>query len=76
VTVTEAELRYVARHEQVHMLADAVLRRTDLAAGGDPGGGTLARAAEIVGDELGWPEATRVAQLTHLQRSLPEIPQL
>jgi glycerol-3-phosphate dehydrogenase len=72
-TVSDAELRYVARHEQVHTLADAVLRRTDLATGGDPGGDVFARAATIVGEELGWSEAARAEQLTNLQRSLPEI---
>jgi glycerol-3-phosphate dehydrogenase len=75
-TVSDAELRYVARHEQVHTLADAVLRRTDLATGGDPGGDVFARAATIVGEELGWSEAARAEQLTNLQRSLPEITQL
>lgn len=72
-TVTEAELRYVTRHERVVTLEDAVFRRTDLATGGHPGGNALARAAAIVAEELDWPDATRAAQLARLQQHLPEI---
>jgi len=51
--VTEAELIYAARHEQVHTLADA-FRRVGVAAGPCAGAGCILRAAEVVGRELGW----------------------
>jgi glycerol-3-phosphate dehydrogenase len=52
--VIGAQLLWAARHEMAMTLADAVLRRTPLGALGDPGDAALARAADIVGDELNW----------------------
>jgi glycerol-3-phosphate dehydrogenase len=56
--LTEAELIYAARHEQVRSLADA-FRRVGLAAGPCAGAGCVMRAGEIVGRELGWSAAQR-----------------
>lgn len=47
-------LRYVAANEMVMTLADAVMRRTSLGALGCPDDTTLAHAALVVGDVLGW----------------------
>jgi len=51
--LTEAELAYAARHEHVRTLTDA-FRRVGLAAGPCAGSACLERAAEVVGQELGW----------------------
>ena len=51
--VTEAELVYAARHEQVRTLADA-FRRVGIAAGPCAGATCIIRSAEVVGRELGW----------------------
>ena len=56
--VTEAELIYAARHEQVHTLADA-FRRVGVAAGPCAGAACILRAAEVVGRELGWSAGQR-----------------
>ncbi len=51
--VTEAELVYATRHEQVRSLADA-FRRVGIAAGPCAGAACILRAAEVVGRELDW----------------------
>lgn len=51
--VTEAELIYAIRHEQVRTLADA-FRRTGVTAGPCAGAACVLRAAEVIGRELGW----------------------
>ncbi|HXB05051.1 MAG TPA: glycerol-3-phosphate dehydrogenase/oxidase [Candidatus Acidoferrum sp.] len=56
--MTEAELAYSARHEQVRSLADA-FRRVGLAAGPCAGAACVLRAAEVIGAELGWGAAQR-----------------
>ncbi len=57
--VIGAELVLAARKEMAPTLADIVIRRTPLGALGHPGDPALARAAAIVGDELGWSEERR-----------------
>lgn len=56
--MTEAELAYSARHEQVRSLADA-FRRVGLAAGPCAGAACVLRAAEVIGGELGWSATQR-----------------
>jgi glycerol-3-phosphate dehydrogenase len=56
--MTEAELAYSARHEQVRSLADA-FRRVGLAAGPCAGAACVLRAAEVIGAELGWSASQR-----------------
>jgi glycerol-3-phosphate dehydrogenase len=56
--ITEAELAYAARHEQVRTLADA-FRRVGLAAGPCAGAACVMRAAEVIGTELGWSASQR-----------------
>ncbi|MEO8744442.1 MAG: glycerol-3-phosphate dehydrogenase/oxidase [Candidatus Dormiibacterota bacterium] len=56
--MTEAELAYAARHEQVRSLADA-FRRVGLAAGPCAGAACVMRAAEVIGGELGWSASQR-----------------
>jgi len=57
--VTEAELVYAARHEQVRTLADA-FRRVGVAAGPCAGAACILRASEVVGRELGWSATQRL----------------
>ena len=52
--VIGAELVLAARNEMAPTLEDIVVRRTPLGALGHPGVNGLARAAAIVGAELGW----------------------
>jgi len=56
--LTESELAYAARHEQVRSLADA-FRRVGLAAGPCAGGACVMRAAEVIGQQLGWSASQR-----------------
>src|SRR6266699_2764062 len=56
--LTEAELAYAARREQVRTLADA-FRRVGLAAGPCAGSACVMRAAEVIGAELGWSASQR-----------------
>lgn len=56
--LTEAELIYAARHEQVRSLADA-FRRVGLGAGPCAGAACVMRAAEVIGRELGWSTSQR-----------------
>ncbi len=56
--ITEAELAYAARREQVRTLADA-FRRVGFAAGPCAGSACVMRAAEVIGRELGWSASQR-----------------
>ena len=56
--VTEGELIYATRHEQVRTLADA-FRRVGVAAGPCAGAACILRSAEVVGRELGWSASQR-----------------
>lgn len=51
---TEAELRYVIRHEFARSLADILQRRTSLAITGALSSAIISRAAAILAEELGW----------------------
>jgi glycerol-3-phosphate dehydrogenase len=56
--LTESELAYAARFEQVRSLADA-FRRVGLAAGPCAGAACVVRAAEVIGRQLGWSASQR-----------------
>ena len=56
--VIGAEILYAARHEMALKLGDAVIRRTEAGAAGNPGADALERAAAIMSREHGW-DATR-----------------
>ncbi|MFI5283246.1 MAG: FAD-dependent oxidoreductase [Candidatus Dormibacterales bacterium] len=56
--VTEAELVYATRHEQVRCLADA-FRRVGVAGGPCAGASCVIRASEVIGRELGWSASQR-----------------
>ena len=61
--VIGAELVLAARKEMAPTLADIVIRRTPLGALGYPGDVPLARAAAIVGAELGWSQDQRAKEM-------------
>ena len=65
--VIGAELVWAVRHEMAVTLADAAIRRTPLGALGHPGDVAAARAASIVGSELGWSEERRQQELRDLR---------
>ncbi|HKW69746.1 MAG TPA: glycerol-3-phosphate dehydrogenase/oxidase [Candidatus Dormibacteraeota bacterium] len=66
--VTEAELIYAARHEQVRSLADA-FRRVGVTAGPCAGAACILRSAEVVGRELGWSASQRFEAAREFVRS-------
>jgi glycerol-3-phosphate dehydrogenase len=66
--VIGAELVLAARKEMAPTLADIVIRRTPLGALGYPGDEAIARAAAIVGGELGWPESRRQEEIAAVQQ--------
>jgi glycerol-3-phosphate dehydrogenase len=61
--VIGAQLVLAVRKEMAATLADAVIRRTPLGALGCPSDEALARAAAIVGTELGWSESRRQEEI-------------
>jgi glycerol-3-phosphate dehydrogenase len=65
--VIGAELILAARKEMAPTLADIVIRRTPLGALGYPGDEVLARAAQIVGTELRWPDARRQEEMASVR---------
>lgn len=71
--VIGAELILAARKEMAPTLADVVIRRTPLGALGYPGDDALARAAAIVGAELGWSEAKRGEEIAAVKRFYPLV---
>ncbi len=66
--VIGAELVWAVRKEMAVTLADAVIRRTPLGALGYPGDTAMARAAQIIGDELGWSEERRREERAAVKR--------
>ncbi len=66
--VIGAQLVLAVRKEMAVTLADAVVRRTPLGALGWPGDDAVTRAAAIVGSELGWDEARRLAEIAAVKR--------
>jgi glycerol-3-phosphate dehydrogenase len=56
--VTEGELVYAARHEQVRTLSDA-FRRVGVTGGPCAGAACVLRTAEVLGRELGWSASQR-----------------
>jgi glycerol-3-phosphate dehydrogenase len=71
--VIGAELVWAARNEMSVTLADAVLRRTPLGALGFPGDAAVNRAADLVGEELSWPDERKNGEIAALQRFYAEV---
>ena len=62
-TVLKAELVHAVRQEAARTLADAVLRRTDLASGRYPGRLALVESADLVGGMLEWSAERRSQEI-------------
>lgn len=58
-----AEVLHAVREEMACTLADVVLRRTDLGTAASPSENALQAAADVMGDELGWSESRRHAEI-------------
>jgi glycerol-3-phosphate dehydrogenase len=59
---TEAELRYLIRHEHARTHADLLQRRTSIAITGELSAAVIARATAILADELDWPRQKCIAE--------------
>ena len=66
--VIGAQLVFAARREMALTLADMVLRRTPVGALGDPGDEALAKAAAIVGAELGWSDERQREEIASVKQ--------
>jgi glycerol-3-phosphate dehydrogenase len=66
--VSGAELVYAVREESAMTLVDALVRRTEAGSAGHPGADAVARAAEIVSEELGWDDARKQREITEVER--------
>jgi glycerol-3-phosphate dehydrogenase len=66
-----AEVRYVARNEMSHTLADIVLRRLDLGTGCEMSDKLLSECANIAGEELGWDTERRRLEINRVKGSYP-----
>jgi glycerol-3-phosphate dehydrogenase len=70
--VIGAEVVHAAREEMACHLSDVAFRRTGLGTLGHPGQEALQRAAELLGDQLGWSATRREEELADTQdRFLP-----
>ena len=65
------EIAYAAAVAGARRLTDVVLRRTPLGATGHPGGAAVARAASLLGAELGWTDARRSEEAARLDATYP-----
>jgi glycerol-3-phosphate dehydrogenase len=66
-----AEVRYAARNEMSHTLADIVLRRLDLGTGCEMSDELLSQCANIAGEELGWNDDRRSIEINRVKGSYP-----
>jgi glycerol-3-phosphate dehydrogenase len=57
--VTGAEIVFAVRHEAAMKLTDALIRRTEAGSAGHPGSDAVARAADIMAEELRWDAVRR-----------------
>ncbi len=74
VPVIEGEILYAVERCGAVRLADAVLRRTRLGATGHPGPAALTRAAELMGDRLGWLDGRRADEIRRTEARFPPRP--
>jgi len=66
--VIEGEVIYAAREAAAVCLEDVVFRRTPLGSAGHPGEPALARAADLMTREFGWPDERRDEELARVRR--------
>jgi glycerol-3-phosphate dehydrogenase len=66
-----AEIVHAVREEMACTLEDVLLRRTELATGGDPGEAAISAAADLAGAELGWSSERRRDEIARVRRWFP-----
>jgi glycerol-3-phosphate dehydrogenase len=65
-----AEVTLAVNEEMAMRLEDVILRRTDLGSGAHPGAAALSRAADAMGDLLGWNDARRRREIEETEAVL------
>jgi glycerol-3-phosphate dehydrogenase len=65
------EFGYAVDQAAALRLSDAVMRRTPLGSAGHPGPEALARAADAMGERLGWTPEVRAAEIADVERVYP-----
>lgn len=71
--VLKAEALHAVRDEMATSLADIVFRRTELGTGGDPGADAIRAVADIAGQEFGWTEEKRDAEIRSVTTILQQL---
>lgn len=66
--ITHNEIKYLARHEKVVHLDDHLLRRSSLGWLGYIDQQTLDEICDLVGEELGWDQDKKRAEILHLKQ--------
>ena len=65
------EFGYAVDQASALRLSDAVMRRTPLGSAGNPGAEALARAADAMGERLGWNAESKAAEIADVERVYP-----
>lgn len=68
-----AQIKRAVVEEMAVSLEDAVFRRTGLGTLGHPGVSALAKAADIMGDELGWSERQKSQQIRQCEKRFETV---
>lgn len=64
----KAEVLHAVRSEMAQKLSDVVFRRTEMGSAGHPGAAGLTVAAQMMANELGWPEERKQAELADIEQ--------
>lgn len=68
--ISEAEIEWIVRNEQVHHLQDIILRRTQLAITGDISAGAVECISQIAARCLNWDKPRQQAEVVDLEQLL------
>ncbi len=72
-SVIKAQIIYAIRHEMAQTLADVILRRTGLGAGGYPGSEAVSTCAELMAAELEWTDEKMHQEIEDVHRSFFQL---
>jgi glycerol-3-phosphate dehydrogenase len=70
-----AQVLFAIREEMAMTLEDVVMRRTGMGQLGNPGAENIARAADIMTDELGWNDARKAKEIQSIASNFALRPQ-
>ena len=73
VPVIRAEIVHAIRSEMAYTLADVILRRTELGAGGRPDDTCLQACADLMAAELGWEPARTNQEIANVLAAFPAV---